>query len=210
VLKACSGKFGPIQQMYYFAAPEILPVTSGTGAVDLSEFTPQNSRYDHMIAIVGKSVQKQIAEQRYFLIGAGAIGCEMLKCWSLVCSTARVRPFTLGVLTVWFVRSPRCREQMGMATAGKGQVFVTDMDMIEKSNLNRQFLFRPADVGKLKVRMRGACGCFVVCRAASSDRGPTLSLTLMIDSIRAFGCAIGDRSTRVLFGGCMCAVVRCG
>lgn len=51
-------------------------------------------------------------------MGAGAIGCEMLKNWAM----------------------------MGMACAPGGQITVTDMDIIEKSNLNRQFLFRPWDV----------------------------------------------------------------
>jgi molybdopterin/thiamine biosynthesis adenylyltransferase len=55
---------------------------------------------------------------KFFLVGAGAIGCEMLKNWSM----------------------------MGVATQ-KGSILVTDMDTIEKSNLNRQFLFRPSDVG---------------------------------------------------------------
>lgn len=34
---------------------------------------------------------------------------------------------------------------IGLA-GGEGEVIVTDMDTIEKSNLNRQFLFRPSDV----------------------------------------------------------------
>ena len=50
-------------------------------------------------------------------VGAGAIGCELLKNFAMI---------GLG-----------CSE---------GAITVTDMDTIEKSNLNRQFLFRPWDV----------------------------------------------------------------
>jgi len=38
---------------------------------------------------------------------------------------------------------------IGIGSNG-GEIIVTDMDLIEKSNLNRQFLFRPHDVQKAK------------------------------------------------------------
>ncbi|KAH1572050.1 SPS-sensor component ptr3 [Aspergillus fumigatus] len=83
---------------------------------------PLGTRYDGQIAVFGKEFQDKIANLTQFLVGAGAIGCETLKNWAM----------------------------MGLGTGPKGKIFVTDMDQIERSNLNRQFLFRSKDVGKLK------------------------------------------------------------
>ncbi|CAI7581103.1 unnamed protein product [Penicillium manginii] len=83
---------------------------------------PIGSRYDGQIAVFGKEYQEKLSNVKQFLVGAGAIGCETLKNWAM----------------------------MGLGTGPEGKIFVTDMDQIEKSNLNRQFLFRPKDVGRLK------------------------------------------------------------
>ena len=119
VLKSISGKFHPIKQWFYFDSLESLPV-SATRNEELCK--PVGSRYDGQIAVFGKRFQERLANINQFLVGAGAIGCEMLKNWALI----------------------------GLGSGPKGRITVTDMDQIEKSNLNRQFLFRPDDVGKLK------------------------------------------------------------
>lgn len=118
VMKACSGKFSPILQYLYFDAMECLP---DENVLTEEQCKPLNNRYDGQIAVFGIDFQKKIGKQRNFLVGAGAIGCEMLKNWAM----------------------------MGLACDG-GKAIVTDMDIIEKSNLNRQFLFRPWDVQKPK------------------------------------------------------------
>ncbi|KAI9821661.1 MAG: E1 ubiquitin-activating protein [Pycnora praestabilis] len=119
VLKSVSGKFNPIFQWLYFDSLESLP-TSVKRSEEVCK--PLGTRYDGHIAVFGKEFQDKIANINEFLVGAGAIGCEMLKNWAMI----------------------------GLATGPKGKITVADMDSIEKSNLNRQFLFRPKDVGKMK------------------------------------------------------------
>ena len=119
VLKSVSGKFHPIKQWLYFDSLESLP-TSTTRSEE--QCKPLGTRYDGQIAVFGKEYQDKLSNVKEFLVGAGAIGCEMLKNWAMI----------------------------GLATGPKGKISVTDMDQIEKSNLNRQFLFRSKDVGKLK------------------------------------------------------------
>ncbi|KAJ4352388.1 E1 ubiquitin-activating protein [Didymosphaeria variabile] len=119
VLKSVSGKFHPIVQFLYFDSLESLPTSTSRSE---EQCAPIGSRYDGQIAVLGKEYQEKLGNVKEFLVGAGAIGCEMLKNWAM----------------------------MGLGAGPKGQIWVTDNDQIEKSNLNRQFLFRPADVGKLK------------------------------------------------------------
>ena len=119
VLKAVSAKFSPVKQWLYFDSLESLP-SSIPRSEELCQ--PQNSRYDGQIAVFGRDYQEKISNVRNFLVGCGAIGCEMLKNYAMI----------------------------GLGTGPKGHITATDNDSIEKSNLNRQFLFRPKDVGKQK------------------------------------------------------------
>ena len=138
VMKACSGKFMPILQNFSYDALECLP--SDQSLLTEAECAPRGSRYDGQIAVFGATFQSRLERLKYFVVGAGAIGCEHLKNFSL----------------------------MGVGCGPDGHIFVTDMDTIEKSNLNRQFLFRPWDVQKMKSNTAAA---------AVRDMNPACNIT---------------------------------
>jgi len=137
VLKACSGKFMPLTQFFYFDATEALPDQPLT----IDQVTPTGCRYDSQIVVFGSEMQEKIMALNYFLVGSGAIGCEMLKNWAL----------------------------MGLAAGESGHVHITDMDSIEKSNLSRQFLFRPSDIGKMKA---------TAATAKAQEMNPAMKITV--------------------------------
>ena len=120
VMKACSGKFMPVKQWLYFDARECLP--EDTSALTEEICAPSGSRYDGQVAIFGRDFQSKLTKQKYMVVGAGAIGCELLKNMAMI----------------------------GLGASPEGKIFVTDMDHIERSNLNRQFLFRSWDVQQPK------------------------------------------------------------
>nr|GMD27141.1 ubiquitin-activating enzyme E1 1-like isoform X2 [Ipomoea batatas] len=124
VVKACSGKFHPLFQFFYFDSVESLP----TEALEPSDFSPLNSRYDAQISVFGHKLQKKLEEATMFLVGSGALGCEFLKNLAL----------------------------MGVACNSQGKLTVTDDDVIEKSNLSRQFLFRDWNIGQAKSTVAAA------------------------------------------------------
>ena len=121
-LKACSGKYTPVKQWMFYDAQESL--SDGFEKMAESEFTANddNKKYDKVVGVVGRALHEKLQNLKVFVVGAGAIGCEVLK--------------TLA--------------QMGVATGKDGMIHLTDLDSIERSNLSRQFLFRSGDVGKLK------------------------------------------------------------
>ncbi|KAJ8749705.1 hypothetical protein K2173_012256 [Erythroxylum novogranatense] len=134
VVKACSGKFHPLFQFFYFDSLESLP----TDNVDPSDYRPLNSRYDAQISVFGSKLQKKMEDANVFIVGSGALGCEFLKNVAL-----------MGV------------------SCGEGKLTVTDDDVIEKSNLSRQFLFRDWNIGQAKS---------TVAASAASSINPRLNI----------------------------------
>jgi len=159
-LKACSGKFTPLEQWMYLDFAEILPDDA-----DEADFAPAGNRYDGQVAVIGRKLQEATLSQRYFLVGAGAIGCEMLKNWAM----------------------------MGLACGEGGRVVCTDMDNIEKSNLSRQFLFRPDDIGKAK----SACAVAATKHMNPGFRGEAMELRVGADTEDTFNELFWDELTGV-------------
>ncbi|KAF4803454.1 Ubiquitin-like modifier-activating enzyme 1 [Turdus rufiventris] len=121
VLKAVTRKFQPLNQWLYFDALECLALP---GAAELTETdcAPRGSRYDGQIAVFGANFQENLGHQKYLVVGAGAIGCELLKNFAM----------------------------MGLAAGPDGELIVTDMDTVALSNLHRQLLYRSADISEPK------------------------------------------------------------
>lgn len=110
-----TGKYTPITQWLHLDFFKSLPK-------DEVNREPTGSRYDDQILVFGRELQEKLQKQRLFLVGAGALGCELIKAFAL----------------------------MGVGCSKEGLVSCTDNDNIEVSNLNRQFLFRKGDVGHSK------------------------------------------------------------
>ncbi|XP_053455924.1 ubiquitin-like modifier-activating enzyme 7 isoform X2 [Nycticebus coucang] len=127
VLKAISRKFMPLDQWLYFDALDCLP-EDGELLQNPEDYTPRDCRYDGQIAVFGAGFQEKLSCQHYLLVGAGAIGCELLKAFAL----------------------------MGLGAGGSGALTVADMDHVEHSNLSRQFLFRTQDIGRPKAEVAAA------------------------------------------------------
>lgn len=132
---------------------EIMPVVSLMGSIVSSEaiklvsnkYTPINqwfTWYDDSLLpkdipkdltnvktvygiFYGIEFENKLINSKWFMVGSGAIGCEHLK--------------NLAFMNV-----------ANSSLGNTGEIILTDPDSIEKSNLNRQFLFRSHHIGKPK------------------------------------------------------------
>eukprot|EP00668_Euglena_longa_P015862 GGOE01020036.1.p1 GENE.GGOE01020036.1~~GGOE01020036.1.p1 ORF type:complete len:1011 (-),score=303.01 GGOE01020036.1:145-3156(-) len=107
---------------------------------------PLGSRYDGQIAVFGKKFQEALLAQTNFIVGAGALGCEYIKNFAM----------------------------MGLGCSPAGGVIITDMDLIEKSNLSRQFLFRTQHI---------KCSKSTVAASQAKLMNPALNVRALEDKV---------------------------
>ena len=119
-----TGMYMPIQQQYIIDYSEL----SKDIPEDMSKDIPEDMSKDihdpyyHIHNILPNDIIKKLKALKIFLVGCGALGCEYLKYF----------------------------HQLNMASSTQSSITLTDMDHIELSNLNRQFLFRENNIGQSK------------------------------------------------------------
>lgn len=102
------------------ASADVHPGSEPARWVHLDRIRTRAGPFTNPDAFDGRVVAEAMENMKVLVIGAGGLGCEILK---------------------------------NLALSGFKNIHVIDMDTIDISNLNRQFLFRQADVGKFKAEV---------------------------------------------------------
>ncbi|VDK55799.1 unnamed protein product [Anisakis simplex] len=136
-MKAVTHHMTPLKQYLYIDCLEALPgdwSPFNSALLTHEDCKPRYNRYDGQVAVFGQAYQEALMQQKLFIVGCVFIFCDYI---------------------ITFERAIGCEllknlAMMGVACGPNGKLTITDMDQIEISNLNRQFLFRRCNVGGKK------------------------------------------------------------
>jgi ubiquitin-activating enzyme E1 len=165
VIKAITMVHVPITQFLMFESLDsvLLPLAAPTHFA--TAFTAENLSASMTARVYGEEVAAELARLRVFIVGSGAIGCELLKTFALlgVGTGPSSADSDIDADTLSTAGGRSVRQGKGGVTDGpwsglsKGGVVLADMDLIERSNLNRQLLFREKHVGLAKCVVAAEC-----------------------------------------------------
>lgn len=85
-------------------------------------YTTPDKNFEDIYNLLPKKIIQHLKKMKIFLVGCGALGCEYMKNMAM----------------------------LNMCTGCNSNLSIADMDKIELSNLNRQFLFSESDISKSK------------------------------------------------------------
>jgi hypothetical protein len=141
-VKVCSSIFNPLTQWFMFESfDSLLEMTDEEVEKNhLVNVTKSVYMRDGLKALYGEDVTNELRSLRILLVGAGAIGCELLKTLALLEVGKGVPDLNRNEDEE---DDDKNKLKYGIwKNMMDGGVVVTDMDYIETSNLNRQLLFR--------------------------------------------------------------------
>ena len=115
-----------------------------------------------MVQALGLALAKRVKDSRVLVVGAGGIGCELLK--NLVCAG-----FGSGYTQANLGAGDNQDDESLVTTlmSRAPGIVLVDLDTIDLSNLNRQFLFRKQHIKKPKA---------IVAKGTASQFNPTVNI----------------------------------
>lgn len=177
VIKGITQVHVPISQFLMFESldsvllplhPPILstaiPTTTSTSELDVTTTTDLNANTKTDISmterVYGEEVASELRRLKVFIVGSGAIGCELLKTFALLGIGASASASASGSASASVVSHDSKIKDEGSEGSeslwhglSSGGIVLADMDIIERSNLNRQLLFRERHVGFAKAEV---------------------------------------------------------
>ena len=143
-IKAVTGIHSPVDQLLVFESLDSL--SDDTGRDRSMTGTDKGSIYENAVKVYGREVVEELQRMRVFIVGAGAIGCELLKTLALMgvdCPQTTTTDTSANL-------DQNDDEDSRWSSLEGGGVVITDMDTVERSNLNRQLLYRQQHIGHSK------------------------------------------------------------
>ena len=119
-IKAITNKYSPVNQIMYQDCVELIPDINNKSKETIMDslkeinFKEKKNRLDGIQVILGQKILNKLINMKCLIVGSGAIGCELIKNFAM----------------------------LNVGTGQNGAIYITDPDIIEVSNLTRQFLFR--------------------------------------------------------------------
>jgi ubiquitin-activating enzyme E1 len=150
VIKAVTHIHAPVSQFLVFESfDSLLPQDCDLSCAGEGKTASSSSSSSY-----GDLMCNELKGLKIFVVGSGAIGCEVLKTLALMGVSegggddSASHPRTSSTTTP--ATSAGCGTSSLWSGLEGGGVVLTDMDSIERSNLNRQLLFRQRHVGQPK------------------------------------------------------------